>query len=69
MLFDTCGPFLKLSKRDWEEQKPWSYEDIGLFFLILTALSAILVRLAHLHLLPRSERDHPGLVVQLTAGG
>src|SRR5580698_4767942 len=67
MLSDTRRSILKLTKSDWEEQKPyWSYEDIGLFSLILTALSAILDLLAHLHLLPRSERDHPGLVLQLT---
>ena len=61
MLFDRYGSFLKLTKSDWEEQKPyWNYEDIGIFLLTLSALSAILDLLAHLHLLARSERDHPG---------
>jgi hypothetical protein len=28
MLSDTCRSILKLTKSDWEEQKPyWSYED------------------------------------------
>ena len=67
MLFDRCEAFLKLTKSDWKEQKPyWSYEDIGIFSLVLTALSAILDLLTHLHLLPRSERAHPGLVLEMT---
>ena len=65
MLFNPCKPVLKLTERGRDGERPyWSYEDIGIFLLALSALSAILELSACLRLLTRSQIEHPGLVLQ-----
>ena len=65
MLFKPRKSFLKLAERGWDGERPyWSYEDIGIFLLVLSALSALLDVLSSLHLLPRSQLAHPGFALQ-----
>ena len=65
MLFNPCTSVLKLTERSWDGERPyWSYEDIGIFLLVLSALSALLDVLSYLHLLPRSQLAHPGFALQ-----
>jgi membrane protease YdiL (CAAX protease family) len=48
-----------------EHPKPyWSYEDIGVFFLILVLLGLVLRLFVRFHLLQRSEVTNPGLLLQ-----
>lgn len=65
MLFNPCKSVLKLTERSWDGERPyWSYEDIGIFLLVLSALSALLDVLSCLHLLPHSQLAHPGFAPQ-----
>jgi membrane protease YdiL (CAAX protease family) len=65
MRFDRYAFVFKLMKSGLEDEKPyWSYEDIGVFSLVLAGLGPILHFLARLHLLPRSELENPGLGLQ-----
>ncbi len=65
MRFDPCVSIFKSMKSDLEDEKPyWSYEDIGVFSLILAALGPILHLFARVHLLSRSELENPGLGLQ-----
>ena len=67
MICDRCASFLLLIKGGWEEERPyWNYEDIGIFLLVLSALSVILELLACLHLFPRSDLEHPGFGLQIS---
>jgi membrane protease YdiL (CAAX protease family) len=55
----------KVMKSGVDDQKPyWSYEDIGVFSLVLAVLGPILHLFVRLHLLSRSELETPGLGVQ-----
>ena len=66
MLFDRCALVFKLMRSDLEEEKPyWSYEDIGVFSLVLAALGPILHLFTRFHLLLRSELEKPRLGLQL----
>jgi membrane protease YdiL (CAAX protease family) len=48
-----------------EHPKPyWSYEDIGVFFLVLVLLGLVLRLLVRFHLLPRSEVTNPSGLLQ-----
>jgi membrane protease YdiL (CAAX protease family) len=48
-----------------EHPKPyWSYEDIGVFFLILDLLGLVLRLFVRFHLRQRSEVTNPGLLLQ-----
>jgi membrane protease YdiL (CAAX protease family) len=48
-----------------EHAKPyWSYEDIGVFFLILVLLGLVLRLFVRFHLLPRSEVTNPSGLLQ-----
>ena len=48
-----------------DHPKPyWSYEDIGVFFLVLVLLSSVLRLFVRFHLLPRSELTDPGFGLQ-----
>jgi membrane protease YdiL (CAAX protease family) len=47
-----------------EDQPYWSYEDIGVFSLVLAALGPILHVFTRVHLLSRSEPENPGLGLQ-----
>ena len=61
MRFDCSAPARKAMKSGLENERPfWSYEDIGVFSLILAALRPILEVFVRLHLLPRSQLEHPG---------
>ena len=65
MRFDRCALVFKLMRSGWEEEKPyWSYEDIGVFSLVLAALGPILHLFTRFHLLSRSELENPGLGLQ-----
>lgn len=67
MLFDRCESSLQPTKSGREGERPyWNYEDIGIFLLVLSALSTILELLARLHLFPRSELEHPGFGLQIS---
>jgi hypothetical protein len=49
------------------DEKPyWSYEDIGVFSLVLAVLGPILHLFTRFHLLSRSELENPGLGLQFT---
>ena len=66
MLFDRCALVFKLMRSDLDEEKPyWSYEDIGVFSLVLAALGPILHLFTRFHLLLRSELEKPRLGLQL----
>jgi len=68
MRFDRFAFVLELLKSGREDEKPyWSYEDIGVFSLVLAVLGPILHLFARLHLLPRSELENPGLGLQAAA--
>ncbi len=61
MRFEPCASVFKLMKSGLEEEKPyWSYEDIGVFSIVLAVLGPILHLFARLHLLSRSELENPG---------
>jgi membrane protease YdiL (CAAX protease family) len=48
-----------------EHAKPyWSYEDIGVFFLILVLLGLVLRLFVRFHVLQRSQVTNPGLLLQ-----
>ena len=65
MRFDRCALVFKLMRSGLEEEKPyWSYEDIGVFSLLLAALGPILHLFTRFHLLSRSELENPGLGLQ-----
>ena len=65
MRFDRCALVFKLMRSGLEEEKPyWSYEDIGVFSLVLAALGPILHLFTRFHLLSRSELENPGLALQ-----
>lgn len=65
MLFNPCKAVLKLTARRWDGERPyWSYEDTGIFLLILSGLSALLELFSYLHLFPRSQLAHPGFALQ-----
>ena len=65
MRFEPCASVFKLMKSGLEEEKPyWSYEDIGVFSIVLAVLGPILHLFARLHLLSRSELENPGLGLQ-----
>jgi membrane protease YdiL (CAAX protease family) len=54
-----------VTKNHLEHAKPyWSYEDIGVFFLILVLLGLVLRFLVRFHLLPRSEVTNPSGLLQ-----
>ena len=65
MRFDRRAFVFKSMKSGLGDEKPyWSYEDIGVFSLVLAVLAPILHLFARLHLLPRSELENPGLGLQ-----
>ena len=54
-----------VTKNHLEHPKPyWSYEDIGVFFLVLVLLGLVLRLFVRFHLLPRSELTDPGFGLQ-----
>ena len=66
MRFDRCALVIKLMRSGLEEEKPYlSYEDVGVFSLVLAALSPILHLFRRFHLLSRSELENPRLGLQL----
>ena len=66
MRFDRRAFVFKSMKSGLGDEKPyWSYEDIGVFSLVLAALGPVLHLFVHLHLLSRSELETPGLGLQL----
>src|SRR6202040_2440023 len=65
MRFDRCAFVIKLMKSGLADEKPyWSYEDIGVFSLVLAVLGPILHLFTRFHLLSRSELENPGLGLQ-----
>ena len=53
------------TKNHLEHAKPyWSYEDIGVFFLVLVLLGSVLRLFVRFHLLPRSELTNPSFGLQ-----
>ena len=53
------------TKNHLEHAKPyWSYEDIGVFFLVLVLLGLVLRLFVRFHLLPRSEVTNPSGLLQ-----
>ena len=65
MRFDRCALVFKLMRSGLEEEKPyWSYEDIGVFSLVLAVLGPILHLFTRFHLLSRSELENPRLGLQ-----
>jgi hypothetical protein len=66
MPFDWCAFLFKATECGSDNESPWSsYEDIGVFSLLLTVLRPILGLFVRLHLLPRWEREHPGFGLQV----
>src|SRR5260370_3921392 len=60
-----CALVFKLMKSGLADEKPyWSYEDIGVFSLVLAVLGPILHLFTRVHLLSRSELENPGLGLQ-----
>ena len=54
------------AKNHLEHLKPyWSYEDIGVFFLVLVLLGLVLGLFVRFHLLPRSEVTKPSGLLQI----
>ena len=54
-----------VTKNHLEHAKPyWSYEDIGVFFLVLVLLGSVLRLFVRFHLLPRSELTDPSFGLQ-----
>ena len=54
-----------VTKNHLEHPKPyWSYEDIGVFFLVLVLLGLVLRLFVRFHLLPRSEVTNPSGLLQ-----
>ena len=54
-----------VTRNHLEHPKPyWSYEDIGVFFLILDLLGLVLRLFVRFHLRQRSEVTNPGLLLQ-----
>jgi len=65
MRFDRCALVFKLMRSGLEEEKPyWSYEDIGVFSLLLAVLGPILHLFIRFHLLSRSELENPRFGLQ-----
>jgi len=65
MRFDPCVSIFKSMKSDLGDENPyWSYEDIGVFSLVLAGLGPILHLFTRVHLLSRSELENPGLGLQ-----
>ena len=56
--------WLAIKNKRLDPEPYWSYEDIGVFFLLLVSLSPILRLLAHFHLLSRSVITNPGVGLQ-----
>src|ERR1700688_2312021 len=66
MRFDRCAFVIKLMKSGLADEKPyWSYEDIGVFSLVLAVLGPILHLFTRVHLLSQSELENPGLGLQV----
>jgi membrane protease YdiL (CAAX protease family) len=66
MAFDWCAFFFKATERGSDNESPCSsYEDIGIFSLLLTALRPILGLFVRFRLLTRWELEHPGFGLQL----
>ena len=66
MRFDRRAFVFKSMKSGLGDEKPyWSYEDIGVFSLVLAVLGPILHIFVRLRLLPRSELETPGLGMQV----
>jgi membrane protease YdiL (CAAX protease family) len=62
---DAIASALVRNHNDLAYAKPyWNYEDIGVFFLILVLLGAVLRLLTRFHLLPRSELTYPSFGLQ-----
>ncbi len=54
-----------VTRNHLEHPKPyWSYEDIGVFFLVLVLLGSVLRLFVRFHLLPRSELTNPSFGLQ-----
>jgi len=66
MPFDLCAFVFKATKCGSDNEGPcWSYEDIGVFSLLLTVLRPMLVLFVRFHLLTRWELEHPGFGLQV----
>jgi membrane protease YdiL (CAAX protease family) len=66
MAFDWCAFIFKATERGSDNESPCSsYEDIGIFSLLLTALRPILGLFVRFRLLTRWELEHPGFGLQL----
>ena len=67
MAFDWCAFVFKATECGSDDESPCSsYEDIGMFCLLLTALRPILGLFVRFRLLPRWELEHPGFGLQVT---
>ena len=54
-----------VTRNHLDHAKPyWSYEDIGVFFLVLVLLGSVLRLFVRFHLLPRSELTDPSFGLQ-----
>ena len=54
-----------ITSGDLPQEKPyWTYEDIGVFFLILVLFGSLLRLFVRFDLLPRSELNHPSATLQ-----
>ena len=66
MAIDWCALVFKATECGSENETPYSsYEDIGVFSLLLTVLRPVLALFVRLRLLPRCELEHPGFGVQV----
>src|ERR1700758_2915720 len=66
MASDRCAFIFKATERGSDNESPCSsYEDIGIFSLLLTALRPILGLFVRFRLLTRWELEHPGFGLQL----
>lgn len=66
MPIDWCAFVFKATECDSENERPYSsYEDIGVFSLLLTVLRPILGLFVRFRLLPRWELEHPGFGLQV----
>jgi membrane protease YdiL (CAAX protease family) len=66
MALDWTAVIFKATERGSENESPCSsYEDIGIFSLLLTVLRPILGLFVRFRLLPRWELEHPGFDLQV----
>jgi membrane protease YdiL (CAAX protease family) len=66
MASDWCAFIFKATERGSDNESPCSsYEDIGIFSLLLTVLRPILGLFVRFRLLTRWEVEHPGFALQL----